>query len=216
MQRCGSCKAEKNEEDFSPSYRGKTGTWCRACFAAYARREREPAEHEPRRCTQCGTSYRPKQLHSTAAFCSRSCKDSAKNAASAERRRASKPIERICVHCGAVLPQSKRVDAMFCSEECNSAAHALKRKLRARGDVTEEPGYVRLQIAERDRWRCGICGGAVSKTKRWPEPQAGSLDHIVPVSEGGSSDKSNLRLTHLVCNLRRGNGGGGEQLALLG
>jgi 5-methylcytosine-specific restriction endonuclease McrA len=32
-----------------------------------------------------------------------------------------------------------------------------------------------------------------------------SLDHIIPTSVGGSDHRSNLRVTHLRCNVRRGN-----------
>lgn len=30
-----------------------------------------------------------------------------------------------------------------------------------------------------------------------------SADHIIPVVDGGSNAMSNLRLTHLLCNMRR-------------
>lgn len=59
---------------FSPSYRGKAGTWCKPCFAAYRRGEAAPdAQHEPRACEHCGSTYVPKQLKQSAAFCSRAC-----------------------------------------------------------------------------------------------------------------------------------------------
>jgi 5-methylcytosine-specific restriction endonuclease McrA len=32
-----------------------------------------------------------------------------------------------------------------------------------------------------------------------------SLDHIIPVSLGGDDRPSNVRVTHLGCNIRRGN-----------
>lgn len=53
------------------------------------------------------------------------------------------------------------------------------------------------------------------KNLRHPDPMCASLDHVIPVSEGGTSDPRNLRLTHLRCNLIRRNAGGGEQLAML-
>lgn len=216
-QRCGSCKALRPLSEFSPSYRGKTGTWCRACFAAYAAGVRDTIPHEPQTCEACGNQYVPKQLKQSAKFCSRACKSEARKVELRAARLASKPTDRVCVHCGILMPQSMRVDAKFCSVRCNESAHQLKRKLRARGadaGLGHVDGYVRAQIAERDKWRCGICGGRVSKTLRHPNPRAGSLDHVVPVSQGGTSDPANLRLTHLVCNLRRRDRGGNEQLAV--
>lgn len=79
-QRCGRCKQELSLEAFSPSYRGKAGTWCRPCGAQYARERRAPGvgwqkvSHEPRECKNCGQPYIPKHLKEAAAYCSRPCK----------------------------------------------------------------------------------------------------------------------------------------------
>ena len=45
---------------------------------------------------------------------------------------------------------------------------------------------------------CGICGNPVAYKNA-------NLDHIIPVSLGGGSVISNLRITHFKCNERRGN-----------
>jgi hypothetical protein len=37
MKKCGKCKLEKNEEDFSPSHFKKSGGWCRSCNTEYMR-----------------------------------------------------------------------------------------------------------------------------------------------------------------------------------
>jgi hypothetical protein len=88
-QRCGRCKELKNEGEFSPSYRGKNGTWCRACFAAFSRGEPGPgAEHAEIECGECGTKFRPKALKKNAlGFCSRACKAMADRESGAERAR---------------------------------------------------------------------------------------------------------------------------------
>lgn len=216
VQRCGRCKKTLPMEAFSPSYRGKTGTWCRACFAAYHRGERDTTTtHEPRTCEHCGCTYKPTQLKAAASYCSRDCKENARREREAAERLAAKPTDRECLHCGSVLAQSTRSDAVFCSAQCNNDAHALQRKLRARTGQDGKPGYLRALVCKRDGWRCGICERKVNPALRWPNPKAASLDHIIPVSEGGSNDPANLRLTHLVCNLQRRNLGGNEQLALI-
>ena len=52
--------------------------------------------------------------------------------------------------------------------------------------------------------RCQLCGGAIDPSLRWPDPMSQSVDHIVPLSKGGTHEQSNLQWTHLVCNIRKG------------
>lgn len=73
----------------------------------------------------------------------------------------------------------------------------------------------RAAIYRRDKWVCQICHRKVDPLATVRDEWA-SLDHIVPRSQGGTDDPANLRLAHYGCNVRRGNRGGGEQLALLG
>lgn len=61
----------------------------------------------------------------------------------------------------------------------------------------------------RDATVCQIpeCGRPIDKSLRWPHPMSFSIDHIVPLSQGGSEfDRHNLRPAHLLCNQRRGDG----------
>lgn len=219
-QRCGSCKNVLPFSSFSPSYRGKTGTWCKKCFADYnAGRKQQRAEHEPRTCAWCGQEYVPKQLKAGAAYCSRSCKTDARNARQQQAINDAKPA-RTCPTCGAALTPRHRVDAVFCSEVCSSKAHNVTRKIRRRiGESGPRPRKVPLvslaAIAKRDKYRCGICGGKVSMKRRHPDPLAASLDHIVPLSVGGTNDLTNLQLSHFRCNWSKRDRGGG-QLLLLG
>lgn len=58
----------------------------------------------------------------------------------------------------------------------------------------------------REETECWLCGDPVDPDLRWPHPRSRSLDHIVPISLGGSRlDRSNARLAHLDCNTIRGN-----------
>lgn len=217
-QMCSRCKVLLPLDKFSPSYRGKRGTWCRACFSAYNRGERGPSKpHEVRTCEQCNQEYVPAAGKMNAVgFCSRKCKDDSRHARLSREREMSKPTDRECLHCCRLLPQAMRADAVFCSAECNYRAHSLQRKLRMRTGQDNKPGYLRATICKRDGWRCGICHERVNPSLDYPNPRCASLDHIIPVSRGGLSEPVNLRLVHLVCNLRRRNLGGVEQLAMFG
>jgi 5-methylcytosine-specific restriction endonuclease McrA len=112
------------------------------------------------------------------------------------------------------MPQSMRREAVFCSSECNYHAHALKRKLRSRTGQGMT-GWLRAEIFKRDKWKCGVCRKKVRPELRYPDPGAPSLDHVIPIAEGGDNEPANLRLTHLRCNLSRRHYGGNEQLALI-
>ena len=93
------------------------------------------------------------------------------------------------------------------------------RKDRARRRALEQgvdtENFTHNQVYERDGWRCGICGRKVNAERSYPHPMSASLDHVVPLSAGGSHVLANVRCTHLRCNIMRGARGGGEQLLLL-
>lgn len=51
---------------------------------------------------------------------------------------------------------------------------------------------------------CGICGGEVDKTLRYPHPLSACIDHIIPIAKGGHpSDLDNLQLAHWTCNRQK-------------
>ena len=45
----------------------------------------------------------------------------------------------------------------------------------------------------------------VDKDLMWPDPMSASLDHIVPLSRGGTHTLDNVQLAHLACNERKHN-----------
>lgn len=118
----------------------------------------------------------------------------------------AKLADRVCPTCGTVLNPAKRSDARFCSTRCMERAHNATRKMERRaGNLKRRRGLVSLsELAERDGWRCGICGGRIDRSRSHPDPLSLSVDHIVPVALGGDNDDSNLQAAHLRCNLAKG------------
>lgn len=57
---------------------------------------------------------------------------------------------------------------------------------------------LRIQIMERDRYTCQICG------KYMPDEVGLHIDHIIPIAKGGKSVPSNLRVLCSKCNGRKG------------
>lgn len=59
-------------------------------------------------------------------------------------------------------------------------------------------------LGQRDAWTCGRCGEFVNRELAYPDPWMPSFGHVTPVSRGGLDSLDNLRLEHLICNVRAG------------
>ena len=59
-------------------------------------------------------------------------------------------------------------------------------------------------VFERDDWLCHICGEAVDRELKHPDPLSASLDHIIPLAKGGEHSYTNCGTAHLGCNKRKG------------
>jgi hypothetical protein len=68
------------------------------------------------------------------------------------------------------------------------------------------PKYPRINIKAKDRntifeaseGKCHHCAGQLLYDEPW------HIDHVIPLSKGGSNDKSNLVLSCVRCNLEKG------------
>lgn len=61
------------------------------------------------------------------------------------------------------------------------------------------------ELFERDNGCCQICGFSLSMTTKWPDPRTPTRDHVIPLSKGGTHERSNLQLACAICNVRKGN-----------
>jgi hypothetical protein len=68
------------------------------------------------------------------------------------------------------------------------------------------------EIAERDGCRCHICHRKVDLKLSGQAKWGPTIEHIVPVSRGGTNDHGNLALAHRYCNTARGNRGHSQLL----
>jgi len=82
--------------------------------------------------------------------------------------------------------------------ESNRKQRALKYETRVE-IITEKIIYVR------DALVCQHCKKRMNKNLKWPHPMSPSLDHIVPLSQGGTHTYGNIQLAHLSCNLSKHN-----------
>lgn len=168
-------------------------------------------------CQCCGADFNPKQARSR--FCSRRCqraweREHERGECSAPE--CARPIRArgVCnMHYKRILRDEGKLkpppwdDA---KRDAKARREALKRGNRVGGPV------VLAKIAERDGWKCGICGKHVRESLTYPHPLSKSLDHVIPLSRGGAHSPENAQLAHLRCNVRKGNRNANDQLALIG
>jgi len=132
------------------------------------------------------------------------------------------PQDLTCPTCGTSFTQQRYGQKYCCTEHrpprpgtrtAGRVAASRRRRLRV---ATTWDGVTDAEIFDRDRWKCGICGKRIGKSFKAPHPRSKSIDHVIPLSEGGDDTAANKRAAHLGCNIQRSNRGGNEQLALIG
>jgi 5-methylcytosine-specific restriction endonuclease McrA len=83
-------------------------------------------------------------------------------------------------------------------------ARHKRRTLQSNGELIDL-----YELAERDQWQCKLCNKPISQDAKHYKGNLNlygpSLDHIIPVSKGGSHTWSNVQLAHYYCNSIRGN-----------
>jgi hypothetical protein len=85
------------------------------------------------------------------------------------------------------------------------------RKNHARRTTGPAPLSV-FQIAKRDGNRCHICCRKVNMDLSGMAKWGPTIEHILPVSQGGTNEPDNLALAHRHCNVARGNRGHSQLL----
>lgn len=82
--------------------------------------------------------------------------------------------------------------------------------------VTVGEPVIASRIFERDGWRCYMCSRKLSPRSTFPHRRSATIDHLIPISKGGSHEPSNVRTACHACNSGKNNRGGNEQLMLIG
>lgn len=156
-------------------------------------------------CRQCGRDY--KTNYKNQQFCSYEC---------ANENNSIHPIVK-CECCGSEFRSRPEFASRFCSRKCYVKQFGIKpwkikKKLsnlthikRAKKYGVEFETINHIEVFEDNGWICQICNNPVNRTIPYPDLMSATLDHITPMSKGGPHTKGNVQLTHLGCNLRKGN-----------
>lgn len=174
--------------------------------------------HKPKKpivakfCLHCGKSFISNLSHQK--FCSDHCRISANAKFQKIRWRETHPrqefYEYSCDLCDAVVIRkylvTKGGNGRFC-DTCRVRNRRARNHIKTvrRQSLTVKPSRLSCdEIAERDNFVCHICSGLVDMSLPRTSGLGATVDHVIPLSKGGSDEPDNLRLAHWVCNVRKG------------
>lgn len=164
---------------------------------------RKPLTDRP--CAYCGQDFTAKR--DDARFCSGTCSNNYRHIDNA-RQCSVEGCERGYCANGLCKMHYKRVARAEGREknpawsDARRARSEIRRALKRGAPITES--IDRNAVFERDAWVCGLCASPVDRGLQYPHPMSASLDHVVPLSRGGSHIPENVQCSHLTCNLSKG------------
>lgn len=205
--RCKTCTGEFEINEQRTRKSTRTHVNCPHCAAVQkAEESKNTTVHSCEICGQIILSNQPR-----AKYCSAACRKEA-----ATRQYHTKRVgERECRYCGkAFVPELHEAWA-FCSEKCKQKqANIEKRKHRhtrrvlkkCNGEIDHSISLEKL--ARRDKNTCHICGRKCDKHDFRVDAGGNfiagdnhpSLDHVMPLSKGGTHTWDNVKLAHCKCN----------------
>jgi len=117
-----------------------------------------------------------------------------------------------CEECGLVGLWKEK----FCNAKCQKISYSrsdnyarqrrvsasqahIKRRIRLASQFIEHVDS--LVMAERDNWICHICSGQIDQTLKYPNRYSLSVDHVIPLSKGGTHGYDNCKSSHWICNV---------------
>jgi len=162
-------------------------------------------------CQECSGLFTV--VKNTRKYCSRQC--SIKGQGKALRRALSERavIGLDCRICGERFSSKRHTKKSLCKrctkrEYRNSGGRSKgeSHTQRARRNCVQAENISRIAVFKRDGWRCGICGVDTPRSllKDCSHTYSPTLDHVVPLSKGGSHTVDNVQCLCRGCNSRKG------------
>jgi 5-methylcytosine-specific restriction endonuclease McrA len=98
-----------------------------------------------------------------------------------------------------------RAEGRFAPQKWTETRQENRERRRARmKGVYVGPKAPRFKIADRDGWRCGLCGGHIPRVVQHGHPLYLTIDHTTPLALGGEHSPSNVQAAHATCNYSKG------------
>lgn len=112
-----------------------------------------------------------------------------------------------CQDCGGPVVRKWKRPGKYCC--CLPCARIRRRATDARRSHKRRAAGPKVlsvhELAVRDGAKCNICGRRVDLTLSGMAKWGPTIDHLIPVSRGGTNDPDNLALAHRHCNVSRSN-----------
>jgi hypothetical protein len=158
-------------------------------------------------CDVCGWSFGVKNFNRKVRICSVECRQG----------RPSGSCRLAWCPCGTYIGRYTTATGGPRCAECKAQTRrdTNRRKNLKRRSKRGTGRFTLAELGERDGWRCHLCGKRVNPKLSGIHPKGPTVDHLVPVSEGGVDELSNVALAHHLCNSTRGTRGE-VQLRLVG
>jgi ribosomal protein S27AE len=150
-------------------------------------------------CLVCGSVYKSRKLGK---FCSEECSYEM-HLLKVKQKIGMKFNE--CQECGVVFWANK--DRKFCSSKCATRSNKRNRNHRLRTIHKAGESVSLRKLIESQNGYCCYCGTEIERSKGKYEPNMATIDHVVPVSLGGSHTYDNCRAMCVKCNSERSNNG---------
>lgn len=193
-KRCAECAQAAYRADMYAKWREERAArfdaerrWatCSDCGQRYERNARDTKSF---RCPPCRKRAGAEQRR---AWAGASVRDPLSNSATARRWAVGNP-ERV--------RQIKR--KWYEANKDKVKAYKHRRRVLARDANADK--FTAQDIYERDNWTCQICGLHLDPAIKFPSNDSPSIDHIIPISLGGTHTLDNVQAACMGCNRRKG------------
>lgn len=171
-------------------------------------------------CAHCQRDFVQELRGREPKYCGPACRHSASHArAKADgryaERKAKAPtkrkarVETLCPYCFQLFGAAREGVPHCGAEECRKLHRAaymrpIVNRRRATERLPTADAIDPLQIFIRDGWICWLCKEPTEPQAPPKSPRSPSLDHVIPLSRGGTHTRGNVKCAHLQCNLTKG------------
>lgn len=206
-----------------PSYKYVTCEWCKHSVKRHVRGARDAGKFCSRKCSYASASNMKLERQALERLIKKQRKRVAK--AVKEARRAQAKLDRmhyieetlkcICKSCGVSFKQKTHLGkrefyCKFCADEVRTKAdkkhnRIYKSRRRARIRKTKNERIDPIDVFAAADWTCYLCGNLTPEILRGSyDNRAPELDHIIPLSKGGTHTMDNVACCCRKCNNIKG------------